>query len=36
MRRDFDLEKWKMTGGYYYSRDLREYHELAIGKGTRL
>lgn len=26
MRRDFDLKKWKMTGGYYYASDLSEYH----------
>jgi len=35
MRRDFDLKTWKMTGGYYYVRDLSEYHELSLRKGTK-
>jgi hypothetical protein len=35
MRRNFDLEKWEMTGGYYYGRDLSEYRERAVRKGKK-
>ena len=35
MRRNFDLEKWKMTGSYYYGGDLSEYRQLPPRKGTK-
>jgi hypothetical protein len=35
MRRNFDLEKWKMTGGYYYGKDQSEFRELSLTKGTK-
>lgn len=35
MRRNFDLEKWKMTGGYYYGNDESEFRELSLTKGTK-
>ena len=30
MRRDFDLERWKTTGGYYYARNRSELREISI------
>jgi len=35
MRRDFDVKNWKMTGGYYYARELDEYGALSRRKGTK-
>ncbi len=35
MRRDFDLVAWKMTGDYYYGRDLNEHRERLIRKGRK-
>lgn len=35
MRRDFDLDAWKSTGGYYYGRDLNEHRERPGRKGTK-
>jgi len=35
MRRDFDLDAWKMTGDYYYGRDLSEHRECLIRKGRK-
>jgi len=32
MRRNFDLEKWKMTGGYYYASSDSE---RSTPKGTK-
>ena len=32
MRRNFDLENWKSTGGYYYATELRE---VSTRKGTK-
>ena len=32
MRRNFDLENWKMTGGYYYARNGRELRELSLSE----
>lgn len=35
MRRNFDLQQWKLTGDYYYGRDLSEYRERAVRKGKK-
>jgi hypothetical protein len=35
MRRDFDVKNWKLTGGYYYARELAEYGSLSRRKGTK-
>lgn len=35
MRRNFDLEKWKMTGSYYYAKNWSDLRELSITKGTK-
>jgi hypothetical protein len=35
VRRDFDLKKWKPTGGYYYASDSSEYDDLPLRKGTK-
>jgi hypothetical protein len=35
IRRNFDLDAWKMTGDYYYGLELIEYRDRAIKKGTK-